>query len=126
MKKFVQKIKTNVNFAYNYASGRPYYNIGIDGSNNKFTDRGTIPDYHNMSFSLNYLPAIGKKNAKSFPVYVFQVSNVFNIKQTYGYNYSYNGYRKEAITPTSRVFVFIGAFISFGVDRSDEVINSAL
>ena len=126
VKKFVQKIKTNVNFAYNYASGRPYYNIGFDGSNNKFTDRGTIPDYHNVSFSFNYLPAIGKKNAKSFPVYVFQVSNIFNIKQTYGYNYSYNGYRKEAITPTSRVFVFIGAFISFGVDRSDEVINSAL
>jgi len=126
VKRFVQKIKTNVNFAYNYASGRPYYNIGIDGNNNKFTDRGTIPDFHNVSFSLNYLPAIGKKNAKSFPVYVFQVSNVFNIKQTYGYNYSYNGYRKEAITPTSRVFVFIGAFISFGVDRSDEVINSAL
>ncbi|MCY7311684.1 MAG: TonB-dependent receptor [Chitinophagaceae bacterium] len=126
VKKFVQKIKTNVNFAYNYASGRPYYNIGFDGSNNKFTDQGTIPDFHNVSFALNYLPAIGKKNAKSFPVYVFQVSNVFNIKQTYGYNYSYNGYRKEAITPTSRVFVFIGAFISFGVDRSDEVINSAL
>ena len=126
VKKFVQKIKTNVNFAYNYASGRPYYNIGLDGNNNKFTDRGTIPDYHNVSFSFNYLPAIGKKNAKSFPVYVFQISNIFNIKQTYGYNYSYNGYRKEAITPTSRVFVFIGAFISFGVDRSDEVINSAL
>ena len=126
VKKFVQKIKTNVNFAYNYASGRPYYNIGFDGSNNKFTDQGTIPDFHNVSFALNYLPAIGKKNAKSFPVYVFQVSNVFNIKQTYGYNYSYNGYRKEAITPTSRIFVFIGAFISFGVDRSDEVINNGL
>ena len=126
VKKFVQKIKTNINFAYNYASGRPYYNIGFDGSNNKFTDQGTIPDFHNVSFALNYLPAIGKKNAKSFPVYVFQVSNVFNIKQTYGYNYSYNGYRKEAITPTSRIFVFIGAFISFGVDRSDEVINNGL
>ena len=126
VKKFVQKIKTNVNFAYNYASGRPYYNIGFDGANYKFSDRGVIPDYHNVSFSLNYLPSIGKKDAKSFAVYVFQISNVFNIKQTYGYNYSYNGYRKEAIVPTSRMFVFIGAFISFGVDRSDEVINNGL
>lgn len=126
VKKFVQKIKTNVNFAYNYASGRPYYNIQRDGSNYKFNDRGTIPDYHNVSFSLNYLPSIGKKDAKSFAVYVFQVSNIFNIKQTYGYTYSYNGYRKEAIVPTSRMFVFIGAFISFGVDRSDEVINNGL
>jgi hypothetical protein len=55
-----------------------------------------------------------------------QVSNIFNIKQTYGYQYSYNGLRKEAIVPTSRMFVFIGAFISFGVDRSDEIINNAL
>ncbi|MEP6700425.1 MAG: TonB-dependent receptor [Bacteroidota bacterium] len=126
VKKFVQKIKTNVNFAYNYASGRPYYNIGYDGNNYKFNDRGIIPDYHNVSFSLNYLPSIGKKDAKSFAVYVFQVSNIFNLRQTYGYQYSYNGYRKEAITPTSRMFVFIGAFISFGVDRSDEVINNGL
>lgn len=125
-KKFVQKWKMNLNAAYNFASGRPYYNIGFDGSNYKFNDRGTIPDYHNVSFSVNYLPFIGKKNPKVFAVYVLQVSNIFNIKQTYGYQYSYNGYRKEAIVPTSRMFVFLGAFISFGVDRSDEVINNGL
>jgi vitamin B12 transporter len=125
-KKFVQKWKMNLNAAYNFASGRPYYNIGFDGSNYKFNDRGTIPDYHNVSFSINYLPFIGKKNPKAFAVYVLQVSNIFNIKQTYGYQYSYNGYRKEAIVPTSRMFVFLGAFISFGVDRSDEVINNGL
>lgn len=122
-KKFVQKLKMNFNGAYNFSSGRPYYNIRFDGSNYKFTDRGTIPNYHNVSFAINYLPFIGKKDAKVFGVYVLQVSNIFNIKQTYGYQYSYNGYRKETITPTSRMFVFIGAFISFGVDRSDEVIN---
>ncbi len=124
MKKFVQKWKTNLNAAYNYASGRPYYNISFDGVNYKFSDRGTIPDYHNVSFAINYLPFIGKKNPKSYAVWVLQVSNIFNIKQTYGYQYSYNGYRKEAITPTSRMFVFIGTFISFGVDRSDEIINN--
>jgi vitamin B12 transporter len=123
VKKFVQKLKMNFNGSYNYASGRPYYNIVPDGNNYKFSDRGMIPDYHNVSFAINYLPFIGKQNPKSFAVYVFQVSNIFNIKQTYGYQYSYNGYRKEAIVPTSRMFVFIGAFISFGVDRSDEVTN---
>lgn len=126
VKRFVQKWKMNLNGAYNYASGRPYYNIGYDGVNPKFNDRGTIPDYHNVSFAINYLPFIGKKNPKSYTVWVLQVSNIFNIKQTYGYQYSYNGYRKEAIVPTSRMFVFIGAFISFGVDRSDEIINSSL
>ena len=116
----------NLNGAYNYTSGRPYYNIQYDGMNSKFNDRGVIPDYHNVSFAINYLPFIGKKNPKSYTVWVMQVSNIFNIKQTYGYQYSYNGYRKEAIVPTSRMFVFFGAFISFGVDRSDEIINSSL
>jgi len=126
IKKFVQKLKTNFNAAYNYSSGRPYYNIRLDGADYKFTDMGKIPDYHNVSFSINYLPSIGKPNAKSFAVYVLQVSNIFNMKQTYGYQYSYNGYRKEAIVPPSRMFVFIGAFISFGVDRTDDVINNNL
>jgi hypothetical protein len=126
VKKFVQKIKTNINLAYNYASGRPYYNIQKDGSGYKFSDKGTIPDYHNVSFALNYLPFIGKKNAKMFAVYVLQVSNIFNLRQTYGYTYSYNGARREAIVPTSRMFVFLGAFLSFGVDRSEEVINNGL
>ncbi len=125
-KKFSQKLKMNFNASYNYSSGRPYYNIGYDGSQYKFNDRGMIPDYHNVSFAINYLPFIGKQHPKSYAVYVFQVSNIFNIKQTYGYQYSYNGYRKEAIVPTSRMFVFIGAFISFGVDRSDEVINNSM
>ena len=128
VKKFVQKWKMNLNAAYNYNSGRPYYNIGFDTVSfaYKFNDRGMIPDYHNVSFSINYLPFIGKKNPKSYGVWVLQVSNIFNIKQVYGYQYSYNGYRKEAIVPTSRMFVFIGWFVSFGVDRSDEVMNSAL
>ena len=126
VKRFVQSWKMNLNGAYNYASGRPYYNIRYDGATPKFNDRGTIPDYHNVSFAINYLPFIGKKNPKSYTVWVMQVSNIFNIKQTYGYQYSYNGLRKESIVPTSRMFVFIGAFISFGVDRSDEIINNAL
>ncbi len=126
VKKFVSKIKTNLNVAYNFASGRPYYNIGYDGTNYKFNDQGKTPSYHNVSFSVNYLPFIGKKKAKVFDVYVLQVSNIFNIKQTYGYQYSYNGLRKQAIVPPSRMFIFIGAFLNFGVDRSDEVINSGL
>lgn len=125
-KKFIEKLKMNFNASYNYSSGRPYYNIGFDGTNYKFNDRGTVPDFHNVSFAINYLPKIGKKDAKSFAVYVLQVSNIFNIKQTFGYQYSFNGLRKEAIVPTSRMFVYIGAFISFGVDRSEEVINNSL
>ena len=128
VKKFVQKWKMNLNAAYNYNSGRPYYHIGYDTASSvyKFNDRGMIPDYHNVSFSINYLPFIGKKNPKSYTVWVMQVSNIFNIRQSYGYQYSYNGFRKQEIVPPSRMFVFIGCFISFGIDRSDEVMNNAL
>ncbi len=127
MKKFVTKWKTGFNMAYNYNSGRPYYFIGPDGSGNtKFYDRGETPDYHNVSFSLNYLPSLGKQEARQFTVIVVSVSNVLGLNQVYGYQYSYNGFRKEAIVPPSKTFVFVGAFISFGIDRTEDAINNNL
>ncbi|MDX2045724.1 MAG: TonB-dependent receptor [Chitinophagaceae bacterium] len=127
MKKFVTKWKTGFNMAYNYNSGRPYYFIGPDGSGNtKFYDRGETPDYHNVSFSLNYLPSLGKQGARQFTVIVVSVSNVLGLNQVYGYQYSYNGFRKEAIVPPSKTFVFVGAFISFGIDRTEDAINNNL
>ncbi|MBB1284453.1 TonB-dependent receptor [Flavisolibacter sp. BT320] len=125
-KKFVMPWKMQFNASYNFASSRPYYNIVNSNGQFKFTDRGEVPDLHNVSFSLNYIPTIGKENAKSFVVYVLQVNNVLNLKQTYGYQFSYNGYRKEAIVPPSRMFVFIGAFFSFGIDRTQDAINNNL
>ena len=79
-----------------------------------------------MSISVNYLPSIGKENAKKFTVFVFSINNVLGSNQVFGYNYSYNGGRKEPILPTAKRFFFLGCFLSFGVDRSDEVINSNL
>jgi hypothetical protein len=128
VKTFVLPIKTGFNLSYTYSSGRPYYNIMYDGSSSKyyFADKGMIPDYHNVSFSLNYIPTIGKKDPKGFAVYVLSINNILNIRQTYGYQYSYNGNIKEAIVPPSRMFVFIGAFLSFGVDRTQDAINNNL
>jgi hypothetical protein len=126
LKKFVLPWKTGFNASYTYSSSRPYYNIMYDGNKYFFADKGKVPDYHNVSFSLNYIPTIGKQNARSFAVYVISVNNIFNIKQTYGYQYSYNGSRKEAIVPPSRMFVFVGAFFSFGVDRTQDAINNHL
>jgi hypothetical protein len=128
VKKFAGKLKTMFNASYTYASGRPYYNIRYDDNNNKFAiyDEGKTKDYSSMSVSLNYLPNVFKKGASKFTVFVFSVTNVLNTQQVYGYKYSYNGYRKEAIVPPSKMFIFLGAFISFGVDRSQDVINSNL
>ncbi|HRP55521.1 TonB-dependent receptor [Agriterribacter sp.] len=126
MKKFVTSWKTGFNMSYTYASGRPYYNIIYDGSKYTFSDLGKTKDYHNISFSANYLPNLFNKESRRFTVLVLSVNNIFGIDQVYGYNYSYNGYRKSAILPPSRTFVFIGAFISLGVDRTEDAINSNL
>lgn len=126
VKKFVRAWKMQFNGAYNYASRRPYYNIRFDGSKYFFADKGRVQDYHNFSFAFNYLPSVGKPDAKNFVVYVLQVNNIFNIKQVYGYQYSYHGLRKEQIVPPSRIFVYIGAFFSLGIDRTEHAVNDRL
>jgi vitamin B12 transporter len=128
VKKFVTKLKTQFNANYVIASGRPYYNIRYDNASGKFNiyDEGRTIPYNSLSFSVNYLPDVFKKGGKKFTVFVFSITNVLGSKQVYGYNYSYNGLRKEAVIPTTKTFVYIGAFFSFGVDRSEDVINSNL
>ena len=128
IKKFVTKMRTQFNASYTYATGRPYYQFRYDAGDGKIriADQGTTIDYHSMSFSLNYLPSINKPDAKRFTVIVFSVNNVLGSNQVFGYNYSYNGARKEPILPAAKRFFFLGCFISFGVDRTDDVINSNL
>lgn len=128
VKKFVTAIKTQFNASYTFATGRPYYNIRYDGNSNEYRiyDQGKTINYNNLSFSLNYLPHINKPGANKFTVFVFSITNVLGSKQVFGYNYSYNGMNKEAVTPTAGRFIFLGCFFSFGVDRSDDIINSTL
>lgn len=128
VKKFVGKLKTQFNANYVFASGRPYYNIRYDNATGKFNihDQGKTIPYNSLSLSVNYLPNIFKPGVGKYTVFVFSVTNVFGSKQVFGYNYSYNGYRKEAIVPPTKTFVYLGAFISFGVDRSQDAINNNL
>lgn len=128
VKRFVSAWKMMVNGSYTYATGRPYYDIRYSNTDNKFLiqDQGRTIDYNSLSFSLNYLPNIFKKGAGRYSVLVFSVTNVLGSKQLFGYNYSYNGLRKEAIVPPAKTFVFLGAFFSFGVDRTEDAINNNL
>ncbi len=128
VKKFVTALKTQFNGSYTFATGRPYYNIRYNTPTNSYKvfDQGKTINYNSLSFSVNYLPNIGKTGAAKYTVFVFSVTNVLGSKQVYGYNYSYNGMRKESVTPTANRFVFLGCFLSFGVDRTDDVINSNL
>jgi vitamin B12 transporter len=127
IKKFVTKWKTGFNGSYTFATGRPYYNFRYNSSNGKYdiADQGKTISYNNLSLSANYLPSIGKKT-KNFIVWVVSVNNVLGSKQVFNYNYSANGLRKEAVNPPAARFFFIGCFMSFGVDRSQDVINSNL
>lgn len=129
LKKFVAGLRTQFNANYQYATGRPYYNIRYDNGNSKFGiyDRGRTIAYNSLSLSVNYLPNVFKQStAQQFTVLVLSVTNVLGQNQVFGYNYSSNGLRKEAIVPATKTFVYIGAFISFGVDRTQDVINSNL
>jgi hypothetical protein len=128
IKKFVTKLKTQFNGSYTYATGRHYYNIRYDNVNNnyKIFDKGRTRDYNSLSFSVNYLPSIGKTNASRFTVFVFSFTNVLGTNNIYSYNYSYDGRNKQPVTPPSKRFYFLGCFISFGIDRSDDVINNNL
>ena len=128
VKKFVSSWKTGFNLSYNFATGRPYYHFAYDNVQNKYVigDAGKTINYNSMSFSVNYLPGLGKTNSKSFVVWVLGINNVLGQQQVFNYNYNNNGSRKEAVTPPSKRFVFIGCFMSFGIDRTQDAINNNL
>jgi vitamin B12 transporter len=122
MKRFFTGIKTGFNFTYSYATGRPYYNLAMNNGKYEIADQGKTKEFHNLGFSCNYLTSIGK----SFGVVVASVTNVLGQTQIYGYNYSHDGTNKVAVTPTAHRFFFIGYFISFGIDRTQDAINGNL
>lgn len=122
LKRFVSSINAGFNFTYSYASGRPYYFMLKNGNKYDIADRGKTIDYHSLGFSMNYLASMGK----AYGVFVLSVTNVFNQNQVFGYNYSHDGTRKEAITPAAPRFIFLGLFLSWGVDRRQDAINSNL
>lgn len=128
VKKFVTKWKTGFNLSYNFATGRPYYYFAYDNVQNKYVigDAGKTINYNSMSFSINYLPNLGKKDPKVFAVWVLGINNVLGQNQVFNYNYNNDGSRKEAVTPPSKRFIFIGCFLSFGIDRTQDAINNNL
>jgi hypothetical protein len=117
MKKYFPKITTNIGLTYSFATGRPYYNPNLPES--KFMSEKTI-DFNTLGLSASYLTTVGK----AFTVFVLSVTNVFDIKQVYGYRYSSDKLRREEIVPNAPRFVFIGMFMNFGIDRRQDVINN--
>jgi vitamin B12 transporter len=127
-KKFVTKWKTGFNMSYNFATGRPFYNFIYDNVQNKtvIKEAGKTINYNSLSASLNWLPNLGKTNTKTFVVWVVSLTNVLGQKQVFGYNFSSLNENRAAILPPSKRFLFVGCFLSFGIDRTQDAINNNL
>lgn len=124
VKRFFSDLNLQVNANYQFATGRPYYNIRFNTTDSKWAirDEGKTINYNNLSLSLNYLTNIGK----AFGVVVFSMTNVLNSKQIFGYTYSFDGTNKVATLPPANRFIFLGLFLSWGVDRTQDAINNNL
>ena len=75
---------------------------------------------------MNYVPSVGKTNPKLFWVLVASITNVLGYDPVFGYRYSYTGMNKESVGVPAKRFYFIGAFFSWGVDRTQDAINNNL
>jgi hypothetical protein len=114
-KKFFNKLNISTGATYSYATGRPYYNP----NNPEFMSDRTI-DFHTVGINAAYLRQIGR----CFAVLAVSIGNVIGNEQVYSYRYSYDGMRRSAVGPPAKRFFFVGLFLSFGQDRSKEVINN--
>jgi len=127
MKRFITNWKAGFNLTYTFATGRPYYNFMVDNTGKYYTAaEGYTKDYQNLSFSCEYVPSLGKIKPKTFVVLFASMSNVLGYNPIYGYHYSYDGNIKQPITPPASRFYFVGCFLSWGVDRTQDAINNNL
>ena len=127
MKRFVTEWKAGFNFTYTFATGRPYYNFMINNKGEYYTaDQGHTVDYQSLNFSCEYVPSLGKVKPRTFVVLFASMSNVLGYNPIYGYHYSFDGTIKQPITPPASRFYFVGCFLSWGVDRTQDAINNNL
>jgi len=127
MKRFFTDLKAGFNVTYSFATGRPYYNFMLNNYSKYYiSDQGKTKDYSSLNFSAEYIPSLGKKNAKTNIVFFASMTNVLGYNPVFGYNYSFSGLVKQPIGLPADRFYFIGCFLSWGVDRSQDAINNNL
>ena len=97
---------------YSYATGRPYYNP----NNPEFLGDRT-PDYHNLSFTINYLTHV----KKWFTVIYAGVDNITNQKNVFGYRFSSDGSKRYAQYPALFRSYFVGVNFSLSEFNKDEL-----
>jgi vitamin B12 transporter len=128
VKKFFPSLNLSANMSYALATGRPYYDIRSDSAGKAFLgDHGATNTYNAMNLSFAYLFCMFPhwKN-KDFSGIGFGVNNIFGTREVFGYNYSRNGDNRMPVTPPAVRSFYIGLFMSFGINRSDDFINQHL
>ncbi|QHI36882.1 hypothetical protein IMCC3317_22520 [Kordia antarctica] len=105
---------------YKYASGRSYFNP--NRSNSEFNLDKTIA-YQTLNANIIYSTKI-----KETPVlFITTITNALGKTQTFGYEYSTTDFsNRRAIQPIYNRFIFVGCYITLGLDKSDEFIDNLL
>lgn len=127
VKKFFPALSTNVNLSYSLAAGRPYYNIRPveTGNYTAIYDQGRTKAYNTLNVHFAYLTSFFKKwKRKDFSGIALGVNNVLGTAQVFGYNYSFDGQRKVPITLPAPRMIYLGVFMSFGINRTDNFLDN--
>lgn len=115
-KHYIPSVQLNLGATYTFATGRPYYNP--NRPQNEFMQDRTR-SLNTLGLNVNYLTTVGK----AFTVFVLTITNVLGNDQEYGFRYSSDGLRRNMVGPMAPRFFFVGMFMSFGIDRRQEVID---
>lgn len=105
---------------YNYLSGRPYFNPNLD---DKAYNSNTTKDNHKISTNIMYSFKI-----KNTPILlVGTVDNILGSPQIYNYTYSSSDLsQRRPVQPLYNRFIFLGCFISLGLDKTEQLIDEIL
>jgi len=125
IKKFFPDLSLITNVSYFITTGRPYYDLRKDGTGKTtIHDNGITQANNSMNILFAYLFSVFKNGKhKDYSGVAMGANNVFGNRQIFGYNYSYNGTNKVAITLPASRYYFIGFFMTLGMDRRSDLLN---
>ncbi|QHI39091.1 TonB-dependent receptor SusC [Kordia antarctica] len=116
-KHWIDKLKSQIGFSYNYSSGRAYTNLNTTGFLSEKTK-----DYHSLSVNWAYLLSPQK-------ILYFSVSNALGVRNVFGYEYAnqadVNGtFQRMTRRPAADQFFFVGFFWTISDDKSSNQLDT--
>ncbi|WP_424494281.1 TonB-dependent receptor [Salinimicrobium sp. GXAS 041] len=116
-KYWINELRSQVGFTYNFSSGRPYENPNSEGFLNEQTG-----NYNSLSFNWAYLLSRQK-------ILYFSVSNITGAKNIFGYEYAENPsssgiFERRAITQAADRFFFVGFFWTISADKKSNQLDN--